>query len=87
MLRRCVLLFVTLLTVDAAAWDEGLVLTTDYSALGWARSVRLEAPWTVSGDLVSIGRLDDETGEPRIAAVIPGENSPAAGMKGAHKCD
>lgn len=33
-----------------------------------------------AGDLVSVGKLDDETGEPRIAAVISGE-------KGVHKCD
>ena len=31
-----------------------------------------------TGDLVSVGKLDDETGEPRIAAVIPGQSEGSA---------
>jgi hypothetical protein len=38
----------------AAAWDECLVITTDYSIVGWARTLGREAPWTVSGDLEEI---------------------------------
>ena len=55
--------------------------------LAAGKSGRLFRMLDGAGDLVSIGKLDDETGEPRIAAVIPGENSPAAGMRGAHRCD
>lgn len=44
-----------LAAVPAAAWQELLVLTTDYTTYGGAALLERDAPWTVRADLQTVG--------------------------------
>jgi tRNA U55 pseudouridine synthase TruB len=56
-----------------ATWLERL----DRAPLAVGKAGRLFRMLDGMGELVAVGRLDDETGEPRIAAVIANENAAA----------
>ena len=57
-----------------AAWLERL----DDEPVAVGKSGRLFRMLDGAGDLVAVGQLDDETGEPRMAAVIAAEMRPLA---------